>query len=297
MRVMFVGGGRRVSLAKRFITAGFEVFSYETEKKCPVSSVATVVEGKKWTDPSVEQHILDTFYSYGIDVAIPLQDHATVVLSRIAQLTNAKIPTATETINNMCLNKRVFEQQLKDYDFYPSITNSCKKVIIKPKFGFASKGIKVVERSDLADVGDDFVVQRFIDSGYEISVDAYFNKNSKMIDAIPRRRLEIQGGEVSRSITLDRNAFGVLETTKLVGEKFGLVGPACVQYIVDDNKAFIMEINARFGGGVILSLEAGFDIVDLIKKEYVDNVECLPMNYGWKENFGMVRYFQEYFYE
>lgn len=297
MKVMFIGGGRRVSLAKRFITSGFEVFAYETDTKCPISEVATVIAGKKWSDPDVERHILKTLSSLSIDLAIPLQDHATVVLSRLAPVTAAHVPTASEHINNMCLNKRVFEEKLKNFEFYPNVTDDCEKVIIKPTFGFSSKGITIIPRSELKNVNNDFVVQKFIESGFEISVDAYFNKKSQMIDAVPRRRLEIQGGEVSRSITLERNAFNVVEITKTIGEKFKLVGPTCSQYIIDNNQAFIMEINARFGGGVILSLEAGFNIVDLIKKEYIDGIECVPHNYPWKNNFAMVRYFQEHFYE
>lgn len=297
---MFVGGGRRVSLARRFIDTGFDVFAYETDENCPISEVATVVVGKKWTDKDVEQHILDTFSAYSIDVAIPLQDHATVVLSRLAPQTKTAIPTATESINNVCLNKKVFEDNLKGFDFYPNVTDDCEKIIVKPTFGFASKGISILPRSEFGTgetISENYVVQRYVEGGFEISVDAYFNKESKMIDAVPRRRLEIQGGEVSRSITLDRDAFNVVEITRTIGEKLGLIGPTCSQYIVDRDRAFIMEINARFGGGVILSLEAGFNIVDLIKREYINHRRIIPMPFPWKKDFGMVRYFQEHFYE
>lgn len=58
-----------------------------------------------------------------------------------------------------------------------------------------------------------------------------------------------------------------------------------------------MEINARSGGGVILSLEAGFNMIDLLKREYVDGETIEPRDYDWKTGFGMVRYFSEHFYE
>lgn len=296
MRVMFVGGGRRVSLAKRFIAAGFDVFAYETDPNCPISEVATIVEGKKWNDWGIEQHVLDALFTNNIDIAIPLQDHATVVLARIADKTATKIPTASESVNNMCLNKKTFEEQLSGYDFYP-IVKKDHDVIIKPMFGFNSKGIRVIKSDDFdGEIGDGCVAQRYIPGGFEISVDAYFNKAGKMVDAIPRRRLEVQGGEVSKSITLERNASNVNDITRLVGEKFGLVGPTCFQYVIGDNVTFIMEANARFGGGVILSLEAGFDIVSLIRDEYMNGIVCEPKAYDWKNGFSMVRYFQEHFY-
>lgn len=297
MNVMFIGGGRRISLARRFINAGFDVFAYETDKNCPISKIANIVDGKNWFDKNIEKHILNMFSLYSIDLAIPLQDYATVILSRISNKTKTKIPTASENINNVCLNKKIFESKLKDFDFYPIITNDCEKVIIKPIFGFSSKGISIVKRSDFKDLDDNFIVQRFIDSGCEISVDAYFNKNSEMIDAVPRIRLEVQGGEVSKSITINENSFDINKITKMIGEMLGLVGPTCFQYVIDNNKAFIMEINARFGGGVILSLEAGFDIINLIKREYINNEIIKPKKYNWKVDLCMARYFSEYFYE
>jgi carbamoyl-phosphate synthase large subunit len=300
MRVMFVGGGRRVSLAKRFIAAGFDVFAYEIDKSAPIGLVATIIPGKRWDDPSMQEDLLCRLHELSIDVAIPLQDAATVVLSRIAKeakIGGTSIPTASEHSNNLCLDKKEFEKALIGKHFYPSITDDCEKVILKPIRGFASKGIKVVNRADVGKIDNGMVAQRFIEGGYEISVDAYFNKQSQMIDAVPRVRLETSGGEVSRSITLCRGDYGVEDITRQVGEEFKLVGPLCVQYIMGEGLPYIMEINARFGGGVILSLEAGFDIVDLIKKEYVENIACESMKYRWKENFGMIRYFSESFYE
>ena len=172
--------------------------------------------------------------------------------------------------------------------------------MIKPTFGFNSKGIKQVSYNEYEKLNNDgsFVAQRFIAGKREVSVDAYFNKNAKMVDAVPRWRVEVQGGEVSKSTTMNRNAFGLVEITRTIGEKIGLIGPTCCQYIIDHNDIpFIMEINARFGGGVILSLEAGLDMVDIIKNEYIEGIVYPPMDHNWKENFSMVRYFQEYFYE
>lgn len=302
MRVLFVGGGRRVSLAERFIKHGFQVFSYETDANCPIAKVATVIVGKKWSDVDVATHILNIMAGYQIDLAIPLQDHATTILSRIKQEAlslGTKIPTANEEVNAICLNKKLFENKLQNWEHYPKMIED-QDVIIKPAFGFNSKGIKKIlfkEYENYYQDHPDLIAQRLIKDGFEISVDAYFNKYGKMIDGVPRRRLEVQGGEVSKSITLDRDAYNVLSLTKQVGEEIGVVGPVCVQFITDQNNyPFIMEINARFGGGVILSLEAGLDIVGLIKQEYLDEIECVPTEYDWKSNFGMVRYFQEHFY-
>ena len=295
MKVLLVAAGRRVSLAQRFIAHGFDVYSYETEVQCPISTVATIVEGKRWADPDIRQHIVDTIAEIEPDLVLALSDHATPILSSIPY---RGVVAASGRTNALCLDKKKFEQKLEMQDYYPSVEED-KPVILKPIQGANSKGIHKMDYERYLyfklDYQDTHIAQRCV-KGFEISVDAYFNKFSKMVDAVPRERVEVQGGEVSRSTTLSRDAYGVFELTKQVGEWFGLVGPVCAQFIVENNKAYIMEINARFGGGVILSLEAGFDQIQLLKEEWVEGKQVSLQLHDWKSNFSMTRYFQEYFY-
>ena len=269
MKVLLVAAGRRVSLATRFIEHGFEVYSYETEVQCPISNYSIVIEGKKWTDPNIRQHLVDTINDIDPDLILPLSDHATPILSSIV---HRGIVTGSGRTNALCLDKKKFERKLQNQDYYPSVEEG-KPVILKPIQGANSKGLHKMSYEDYLRDKDKYqdthVAQKLVD-GFEISVDAYFNRFSKMIDAVPRKRVEVQGGEVSRSTTLGKNAYDVTELTRKVGEWFGIVGPACAQFIVENNKAYIMEINARFGGGVILSLEAGFDQIQLLKEEWIE---------------------------
>lgn len=289
-----IAAGRRVSLAKRFIQHGFDIFSYETETNCPIREVGSIIEGKRWTDSNIREHILETIMDIRPDLVLPLSDHATPILSSIVY---KGIVTGSGRSNTLCLNKKKFEELLKNEEFYPSVVEN-DPVILKPIEGANSKGLKIISYQEyLTDpMQKTHVAQKCVD-GFEISVDAYFNKFSKMIDAVPRKRVEVRGGEVSRSATLPRNSYGVVELTKLVGERIGVVGPACAQFIIDkNNKPYIMEVNARFGGGVILSLEAGFDQIQLLKDEWVDGKAILPKLHNWKPNLSMTRFFQEYFY-
>lgn len=295
MKVLFVAAGRRVSLAQRFIQHGFDVYSYEVEVECPIASVAQIIEGKRWSDPNIRQHIVDVIDDIKPDLVLPLADHATPILSSI---TYKGIVTGSGRTNSICLDKKKFESVLLHKDFYPTVVPG-EPVILKPIQGANSKGIKKVSYEEyLADpMNQTHIAQKCVD-GFEISVDAYFNKFSKMIDGVPRKRVEVQGGEVSRSITMSRDSYNVLELTRQVGEQIGVVGPTCTQFIVDKNgKPYIMEVNARFGGGVILSLEAGFDQIQLLKEEWVEKKPCLPQEHEWKVGQAMTRYFQEYFYE
>lgn len=295
MKVLLVAAGRRVSLAQRFIQHGFDVFAYETEVECPIESVASIIEGKKWGDLDIREHLLETINDISPDLVLPLADKATSILSSIPY---KGIVTASGRTNAICLNKKKFEERLQNMNFYPLVTEGYP-VILKPIEGANSKGLHKFSYADYLNHKNEFkdthIAQRCV-NGFEISVDAYFNKFSKMIDAVPRKRDEVQGGEVSRSTTLIRDSFNVVQLTKEVGENIGLVGPICAQYIVEDNIPYIMEINSRFGGGVILSMEAGFDQIKLLKEEWVDGKLCSPKPHEWKSGFSMTRYFQEYFY-
>jgi carbamoyl-phosphate synthase large subunit len=322
-RVLFVGGGRRVSLARRFKKHGFDVVGYEIDPNCPLMEEGYVYKGRSWNDPEIEDDLLNLMLTDNISIAIPLMDAATVVLSKIkGQAANqgTHIPTSSVKANEICLNKKKFENKFGKRDFYPSVQNQNNgQVIAKPVRGFAARNIKTMEwrtYHQLIDLNDrtsnqegidlkeqlqqdEIIVQRYIANGKEISVDAYFNKAGKMIDAVPRQRLEIQGGEIVKGITLSRDKdYGTIELTRLIGEEIGLIGPICAQYVVDpkDQKAYVMEINARIGGGLPLSLEAGFDIIDMMKREYLENEELKPQQIPWKEGLGMCRYFLETFY-
>ena len=83
MKVLLIAAGRRVSLAKRFIEHGFDVFAYERDMECPINSVATVIKGHEWSDPDIRAHIIDTIHDIKPDLVLPLSDHASSILSSI----------------------------------------------------------------------------------------------------------------------------------------------------------------------------------------------------------------------
>lgn len=134
-------------------------------------------------------------------------------------------------------------------------------LFVKPARGSASIGAKAVYtmpelHQAMADV-DEPVVERIV-SGDEITIDVLLTLDGEPVIAVPRRRLKVRAGEVVQSL-LERNE--ELESLSLkLATGFGCIGPVTVQFRNPaPNKWVAMEINARMGGGLPLSIAAGAD--------------------------------------
>ena len=83
----------------------------------------------------------------------------------------------------------------------------------------------------------------------------------------PRKRVEVVGGEASRTVTVAREDVSALAEEVL--RKTGLRGAVTVQIIedLDTGRLMLMEVNPRLGGGVVCSVHAGADIPAMIVAE------------------------------
>lgn len=279
-KVLFIGGGRRKELARKFIERGFDVFSYEVDEICPISKVANVIPGLKWKDAGVIEDIEKKIKDNSIDICVPLQDEAIFACSSISNIICSPRESA-----NICFDKVAFENFMLSDDslrkYYPFLGNEKENVIKKYRYGYGSKN--VYKMNLLAEDKDpNFVYQKIIE-GTEYTVDCYFDKGNKFFKAVSRTRERVADGEVIDSkIELNQE---LLDTSRLIGEKLKLKGPICMQYIISnkDSSPYIFEINARFGGGSSFSIEAGLDTIDMIKKEYITNEPILSENYQIKK--------------
>ncbi len=136
-------------------------------------------------------------------------------------------------------------------------------IFAKPAKGSGSFGAKSITdipelESYLIEFGEyDPIFQEKI-SGKEYTIDCFVDLNGKAVVS-PRERLRVRGGEVTVSKTVE---LPELETqAKKILFSGGFYGPVTLQAIVDEitGRPYFIEINARFGGGSILSIEAGLN--------------------------------------
>jgi predicted ATP-grasp superfamily ATP-dependent carboligase len=193
---MFVGGGRRNTLAKMFKDRNCNVISYETDNTAPIRTEAKIIEGDKFTSNSFILNLEKSIKQHSIDLVIPLQDEAVPLCSGVK---GAVCSPYYPAIN--CGDKLLFETfMLNNFaELYPKAKMG-EKLIKKPRFGFGARGIII--GASLDDLDDDYVFQSY-KTGKEYTVDAYFDKNSKMVGCSPRERLRVADGEVVDSVTVN----------------------------------------------------------------------------------------------
>jgi carbamoyl-phosphate synthase large subunit len=113
---------------------------------------------------------------------------------------------------------------------------------------------------------------------------------------VPRRRIEVRAGEVSKGQTA-KNARIMSEATRLV-EKLG-AGPGVITlqlFLTDNGKVKFIEINPRFGGGVPLSIKAGADFPKWILQELTGRKPNIRPD-SFKDGLIMLRYDSEVWLE
>jgi carbamoyl-phosphate synthase large subunit len=163
-------------------------------------------------------------------------------------------------------------------------------LILKPRSGSASAGVYVVKSQaglrELAEGKDHLIVQE-IARGNEYTVNVFLH-NGRCVCAVPHRRLETRGGEVSKGITTRDERLMSLAAS--VAEKLpGARGALNVQCFMDaDGTTTIVEINARFGGGFPLANQAGAKF-PLWLLEPLLGKPCSANN-EWQDRLLMLRY-------
>jgi carbamoyl-phosphate synthase large subunit len=181
-------------------------------------------------------------------------------------------------------------------------------LVVKPRFGSASIGVVVVDDmagldratanwprlSGLdADPERDLVVQHMA-PGDEFTVDTLLPLRNagptNRVATVPRRRLEVRAGEVSKGMTVRSPALIEL-AEKLTAALPGAAGPLNIQMFYDaqSGRVSVIEINARFGGGFPLSFAAGADFPRALVEE-VCGLAATASLHDWQDGLVMLRY-------
>lgn len=162
-------------------------------------------------------------------------------------------------------------------------------VIAKPAQGSASVGVRRVDSAlELLALRDDDLIVQLLAPGDEYTIDVWVDRDGQPRCAVPRKRLEVRNGEVSKGLTEARSDLISLamELSTALPDPFG---PLTFQVFASGGDVNVIEVNARFGGGFPLTWQAGarytrWAIQDALGAPY------RPEQFRWRDGLVMLRY-------
>ena len=309
IRLLFTSAGRRVSLIQEFRRAatdlgiGLQVHAADRQQMAPALQVAdeTVLVPGVETEDYCDQ-LLDYCRQHEIHALIPLIDPELRPLAqareRFAQAGTRVIISSPEVVR-ISMDKVRTADFLRQHGFLTpriltedELASPAFPLFMKPKIGSSSLGAyKINTRQDLTyyrSINPDSIIQQFIE-GVEYTVDVFADFEGQPRCAVPRRRHEVRGGEVSKGQTV-RNRHMMQEHCRLVELLGGCQGMMTIQcFLTPADEIVFIEINARFGGGVPLSIRAGADSPRWILELLLGREPSISMD-GWTDGMLMLRY-------
>ncbi len=312
LSVLFTCVGRRVSLLNSFRRAGRRLkigLSLLGTDATELSSALQVCDKgftvKPITHANYIKQLLGIVKTNKVKVLIPTVDLDLKLLAvdkaRFAKLGCCVLVSSPEVVD-ICQDKRKTFRFLLKNGFDTPATVSIRSALskkrlewpcfIKPWDGYASRGNAIVNnREELSLFGKripNAICQKFI-KGTEYTCDVYVDFNMKVRCVVPRKRIEVRAGEVSKGQVVKHSRI-ISEATRLV-ETLG-AGPGVITlqlFLTDDGKVKFIEINPRFGGGAPLSIKAGADFPKWILQEVLGRKTHIRFN-DYKDNLIMLRY-------
>ncbi len=244
--------------------------------------------------------ILDICTKESVNLLIPIMEQELEVVAQNLIVLEKFNPVISELkIIEICNDKSVCNPFIKalginvpkEYDKLSDVKSF--PVIIKPKKGTGSTNIIVVnDATQLASLSVDaprYIIQDFI-KGKEFTVDCYTSLVQDFCECVPRERLITKGGLCTQTKTVNNKE--LIDCSRKINKALKIKGPSNIQFIIDENTnvIYFIEINPRFGGAYIASIEAGLNApLFLLNEINKDKIEYS----GFRVGLVMYRYWQE----
>jgi len=308
--ILITSAGRRGELVKLWRESAISILGpnvriYANDVKPSLSAACQLADYSleicRCTDPRYPAQVLEQCVAHGIKLVIPTIDTELQVLSDAKQafdLAGVCLVVSDPGLIRKCRDKRLTAM------LFASLCIQTPKLLdpqnltfpcfMKPVGGSCSQGIKCVPSQDYltpidtCDPGNIF--QELVpDHWIEYTSDLYYSKNGELLSCVPRQRLEVRGGEISKGITRKDGILDFLVSRIACLE--GARGVVTLQIFTDPSRENILgiEINPRFGGGYPMSHAAGADYPAMLIREYLLG-ESIDYQEQWVENLVMLRH-------
>lgn len=307
--VLVPAAGRRVELIQAFQAdlaarlPGARVFA--TDMQPELSPACQVADGAfrlpSVSDPAYAESLLSLCHDAEVGLVVPTIDTELLLLARerdrfAAEGVNLVISDHALILN--CRDKRrtaaLFDEiGVETPAIYPRDAIRFP-AFAKPYDGSRSIGAVALMSPEaltpelLAD--EKLMFMEFVGPDHvEYTVDVYYDRGGALRCLVPRQRLEVRSGEVSKGVT--RRGALYDELLPRLSRIKGARGCLTIQFFVNHETGACagIEINPRFGGGFPLSWAAGAHYTAWLIDEYLLD-RPVPFYDGWKSGLVMLRY-------
>lgn len=313
MNILITSAGQRVSLVRAFQT--------ELKKCFPSAKVLTVdlnpqlspacnisdayFKVGRVTDIGYIPELLQLCLQQGVKMIVPTIDTELQTLAdnkRLFTENGIEVVISSSNFVARCRDKRKINEFFQQHNIRIPASidkfNPTFPLFIKPFDGSLSVDTYLIktptELTEYHLTNEKLLFMEYIDKQFydEYTVDMYYGRDHQLKCLVPRRRIAIRAGEISKGVTVKNNIIPFLKERLSVID--GAVGCLTLQLFMQREGSDIaaIEINPRFGGGYPLSYLAGANYPGCLIREYLMN-ETINYYDSWEANLLMLRYDHE----
>ena len=313
--VLFTCIGRRVSLLRCFReaakTLGVDA-SFQGADTSRLSPALQLCDRAFLVEPTTHAEYINQLLSivrtHGASLLVPTVD---LDLRRLArhkpqfEELGCRVLVSDPEVIDTCQDKRRTFGFLSKNGFSTPATMSVRTALaadrkgdlkwpcfLKRWDGYASQGNAVAHNREelrfFAKRIPNAICQEFIE-GTEYTCDAYVDFQMRVRCVVPRRRIEVRSGEVSKGQVVKHR--GIMEQVARAVELLK-AGPGVITlqlFVTRDDEIRFTEVNPRFGGGVPLSIRAGADFPRWLLQELAGERPCIGPD-DFTDGLMMLRY-------
>lgn len=316
MNVLLTSAGRRTSLLKAFRDATHSRDGLVWAGDADPLAAALQVADRRITLPRIDESdylsaVLEHVRRNDVDLVVPTIDPGLFPLARAREnfrKAGSRVLASAPSFLNLTFDKWKTIQHFAEKEIrtpttwlpeHSDVDDWPDPVFVKSRTGSAStnaQAVAVEEVPRIINSLDSPILQEVIDAP-EVTVDALFDLEGRLIHYVPRLRISTRAGESIQGRTLpDSEWQSWLRPLLRELGRLGARGPLTLQAFCTEPEPTLSEINPRFGGGFPLAFAAGGHYPDWILEMCRGNrVESRLGRY--EDGLCMTRAYTEWFVE
>ena len=321
MNILFTCAGRRTYLLKYFkeqLGGDGTIIGADMQLTAPALSAADV----RVVVPAVyDEHYIEALLKickeHHVDILISLNDlELPILAANKDQFTSiGVIPIVSDPdVIDICFDKLhtcefISSIGLNSPKTYSSLDKALQALqtgelhfplVVKPRWGSASIGIEFVDNEEdlhiiynlirrktlkgiLGEISQhdkDFILIQEKITGKEFGLDVMNDLDGHNVGVAVKEKLAMRAGETDKAVTVDNSDLRYIG--EKIGSQLGHIGNLDCDILEMDGKYYVLELNARFGGGFPFSYEAGVNlpkaIINWAQNKPFDNAQLKQVN-------------------